>query len=78
MTLWVYGHDKKGFFLNGIKVNIYAYANMIIEYYDFSNDFWNSRDKVIKIQEKWKILILNLIQTIIFLVPKVLRYIFYP
>ena len=44
-------------FQNVIKVNIYSYANKIIENNDFLNDFrhfWT--DKAIKIQENWKIL----------------------
>jgi len=36
VILSVYDHGK--FFLDGIKVIIYAYALMIIEYYDFKND----------------------------------------
>ena len=44
-------------FLDGIEVNIYAYANKIVENNDFLNDFWHFlTDKAIKIQENWKIL----------------------
>ena len=43
-------------FLNGIKVIIYAYPHLTIEYYDFQNDIWTFwTDKVIKTQENWKI-----------------------
>ena len=44
-------------FLNGIKVNIYAYANKIVEKNDFLNDFCQFLlDIAIKIQENWNIL----------------------
>ena len=55
MSLWPSLEWKT--FSNGIKVNIYAYANKIIENTDFSNDFWHIwTDKAIKIQENWNIL----------------------
>ena len=39
------------------KGNIFAYAHINIKYFDFSNDFYIfETDKVIKTQEKWKIL----------------------
>ena len=44
-------------FSNGIRVNIYAYANKIIKNNDLFNDFWHFlTDIAIKIQETWKIL----------------------
>ena len=55
MSLWPSLEWKT--FLDGIKVNIYAYANKIFENNDFLNDFWHFfTDKTIKIEENWKIL----------------------
>ena len=39
--LWASGHIKNGkLFQNVIKVNIFAYAQINIKYFDFSNDFY--------------------------------------
>jgi len=44
-------------FIDGMKVNIYAYANNTVENNDFLNDFWHFlTDKGIKTQENWKIM----------------------
>ena len=50
MSLWPNLEWKT--FLDGIKFNIYAYANQIVENNDFLNDFLDFlKDKAIKIQE---------------------------
>ena len=38
-------------FLDGIKVNIYAYANKIVENNDFLNDFWQSHKNSRKLED---------------------------
>ena len=83
MSLWPSLEWKT--FLDGIKVNIYAYANKIVENNDFLNDFWHFlTDKAIKIQENWKILnkkspfTQNFAKQPNFFFPKVLIIIFNP
>ena len=51
--LWVMAMSRmENFFLNVIKVHIYAYAHINIKYFDFLNDIWPlETGKVIKIQE---------------------------
>ena len=58
VIFWLYGMLRMENFFECKKVNFHACANLNIEYYDFSNDFWHlGTDKFIQIQENSKILI---------------------